>query len=143
MSPFDFLHTTGKLRAARLHLSARLVIDSGRTIASVAAEPGIGAQLLGRWMRTEKARTQPASLNMDERQECQDLEGSARRMHGCGWTTSFWGKRRPLSALLSARFFEAAFRAVHTSAASRPSGASCYHPRMRSVQLLLNRRDEF
>lgn len=140
MSPFDFLHTTGKLRVARFHLSARLVIDSGRTIASVAAEPGVGAQ--GRWMSTAKARTQPASLAMDERQQCQEW-GLRKEDAQLSMDNGLLEKAAALSALLAARFFEAAFRAVHTSAASRPSCASCYHPRMRSVQLLLNRRGEF
>lgn len=37
--------------------AARLVIDTGRTIAAVAREIGVGTQLLGRWVHAEQART--------------------------------------------------------------------------------------
>jgi len=36
--------------------AAHRVIDSGRTIAEVAAQLGVGAQLLGRWVNDERAR---------------------------------------------------------------------------------------
>lgn len=36
--------------------AARLVIDTGRTIAAVASEIGVGAQLLGRWVQQERDR---------------------------------------------------------------------------------------
>lgn len=53
--------------------AARLVIDSDRTIAEVARELGIGEQLLGRWVRTERERTgtsaEGAPLSVDERAE--------------------------------------------------------------------------
>lgn len=39
--------------------AAHLVIDSGRTIAAVASEIGIGEQLLGRWVAKERARMGP------------------------------------------------------------------------------------
>lgn len=36
--------------------AARLVIDTGRPVAQVAAELGLGAQALGRWVAAERAR---------------------------------------------------------------------------------------
>lgn len=41
--------------------AARLVIDTGRTVAAVAREIGVGEQLLGRWVQQERARTGPES----------------------------------------------------------------------------------
>lgn len=56
--------------------AAQLVIDTGRPIAQVARELGLGEQLLGRWVHAEEDRTQepeePASveeLNLNERAE--------------------------------------------------------------------------
>lgn len=56
--------------------AARLVIDTGRPIAQVARELGLGEQLLGRWVHAEEDRTDepedPASveeLNLSERAE--------------------------------------------------------------------------
>lgn len=56
--------------------AARLVIDTGRTIAAVAREIGVGEQLLGRWVRAERARTgggEVAPLDLDERAELERL----------------------------------------------------------------------
>lgn len=36
--------------------AAHRVVDSGRTISEVAAELGLGEQLLGRWVRDERTR---------------------------------------------------------------------------------------
>ena len=58
-----------KFTAQYRHEAARMVIDSGRTIAEVAAELGLGAQLLGRWVRTEKETMTPAPLGANEREE--------------------------------------------------------------------------
>lgn len=52
--------------------AARLVIDTGRTIAAVARELGVGEQLLGRWVAAERARTATAptgQLHAEERAE--------------------------------------------------------------------------
>lgn len=52
--------------------AARLVIDTGRPIAHVARELGIGEQLLGRWVRLEQEHERPdpdAPLGVDERAE--------------------------------------------------------------------------
>ena len=56
--------------------AARLVIDTGRTIAAVAREIGVGEQLLGRWVHAERARSsggEGASLDLDERAELERL----------------------------------------------------------------------
>ena len=52
--------------------AARLVIDTGRRVAAVAREIGVGEQLLGRRVHAERARTGggvEASLDMGERAE--------------------------------------------------------------------------
>jgi transposase len=52
--------------------AARLVIDTGRPIAHVAREIGVGEQLLGRWVALERGREAgPATalLDTDERAE--------------------------------------------------------------------------
>lgn len=56
--------------------AAHLVIDTDRTIAAVAAELNVGAQLLGRWVSQERARmgTPPdAPLDVSERAELERL----------------------------------------------------------------------
>jgi transposase len=53
--------------------AARLVIDSGRTISAVAAELGLGAQLLGRWVSAERESMEPEALSVDERAELKRL----------------------------------------------------------------------
>lgn len=56
--------------------AAHLVIDTGRTIAAVAREIGVGAQLLGRWVRQERERTgtgPDGPLEADERAELERL----------------------------------------------------------------------
>lgn len=51
--------------------AAHLVIDTGRPIAHVAAEIGVGEQLLGRWVAQERAKQAdpPKALDLDERAE--------------------------------------------------------------------------
>lgn len=55
--------------------AARLVIDTGRPIAEVAREIGVGGQLLGRWVAIERARMDdpPPALDVDERAELERL----------------------------------------------------------------------
>ena len=56
--------------------AVRLVVDTGRPIAHVAAEIGVGEQLLGRWVATAKARSvadNPVVLDDDERKELERL----------------------------------------------------------------------
>jgi transposase len=58
--------------------AAHLVIDTGRTIAAVAAEISVGAQLLGRWVALERQRLgEPpeAPLDASERAELERLRG--------------------------------------------------------------------
>jgi Transposase len=58
--------------------AAHLVIDTGRPIAHVAKEIGIGEQLLGRWVARERAAqvAPPAALDADERAELVRLSSS-------------------------------------------------------------------
>ena len=55
--------------------AAHLVIDTGRPIATVAREIGVGEQLLGRWVAIERSRLDdpPAALDADERAELERL----------------------------------------------------------------------
>ena len=55
--------------------AARLVIDTGRTIAEVAREIGVGEPLLGRWVAQHRAREDdpPPALDVDERAELERL----------------------------------------------------------------------
>lgn len=55
--------------------AAHLVLDTGRAIAVVAREIGVGEQLLGRWVALERARMvdPPAALDADERAELERL----------------------------------------------------------------------
>ena len=55
--------------------AARLVIDTGRTIAAVARELGLSEQLLGRWVAIERSRIDepPPALDVDERAELERL----------------------------------------------------------------------
>ena len=51
--------------------AAHLVIDTGRPIAVVAREIGVGEQLLGRWVAIERSRLDdpPGAVDLDERAE--------------------------------------------------------------------------
>lgn len=51
--------------------AARLVIDTGRTIAEVAREIDVGPALLGRWVATERARMDdpPPAVDADPQAE--------------------------------------------------------------------------
>jgi transposase len=55
--------------------AAHLVIDTGRPIATVAREIGVGEQLLGRWVAIERSRMDepPPALDADERAELERL----------------------------------------------------------------------
>ena len=55
--------------------AARLVIDTGRRIAEVAREIGVGEALLGRWVAIERSRMDdpPGVLDVDERAELERL----------------------------------------------------------------------
>ena len=55
--------------------AARLVIETGRPIAVVAREIGVGEALLGRWVAIERAHDEdpPPALDVDERAELERL----------------------------------------------------------------------
>ncbi len=56
--------------------AARLVIETGRPVAHVAAEIGVGEQVLGRWVRlhgSRRAGDTGAVLDADERAELERL----------------------------------------------------------------------
>ena len=55
--------------------AVRLVTETGRPVAHVAAEIGVGAQLLGRWVLQAQAADGPAdrTLDADERAELERL----------------------------------------------------------------------
>jgi transposase len=55
--------------------AARLVTDTGRSIAVVARELGVGEALLGRWVGVERSRMDvvPAASDADERAELERL----------------------------------------------------------------------
>jgi transposase len=57
--------------------AARLVIETGRPVAYVAAEIGVGEQLLGRWVRLARERAGDGDtarvLDADERAELERL----------------------------------------------------------------------
>lgn len=54
--------------------AVRLVVETGRPVAHVAAEVGIGAQLLGRWVSHAKpAAVGDRALDVDERAELERL----------------------------------------------------------------------
>ena len=55
--------------------AAHLVIETGRPIAAVAREIGVGEALLGRWVAVERSRQvhPPGALDVDERAELERL----------------------------------------------------------------------
>ena len=70
----------------RRSTGSRLVTETGRPIAHVAAELGIGAQLLGRWVHAEQERSgasEPVAdgpLGEDERAELARLRSEVREL---------------------------------------------------------------
>lgn len=87
----------GEFTAQYRHEAARLVTCSGRTIAEVATELGVGAQLLGRWVKTEKETMGPAPLGANEREELKRLrkENAELRMANefLGKAAAFFAQR--------------------------------------------------
>ncbi len=55
--------------------AAHLVIDTGRTVAQVAREIGVGEQLLGRWVAVQRSRMDdpPGVIDANERAELERL----------------------------------------------------------------------
>ena len=74
--------------------AAALVLDTDRPIAHVAEEIGVGAQLLGRWVRQERERRDPppspeTPLTGQEREELKQLR---RRVYDLERDNEFLGK---------------------------------------------------
>ena len=71
--------------------AAHLVIDTGRTVAAVAREIGVGEQLLGRWVQHERGRGDAGAgpLDLDERAE---LERLRRQVAELRMDNEFLGK---------------------------------------------------
>ena len=71
--------------------AARLVIETGRPVAHVAAEIGVGEQLLGRWVRlAREAAEMPAILaRCLMLMSAQSWSVCAGRMPNYVWTVSF------------------------------------------------------
>ncbi len=66
------------------HEAARLVIDTGRTIAEVARELGVRSQSLGKWVAAERATEagEPTGeLTLDERAELKALRRQVAELH--------------------------------------------------------------
>ena len=66
------------------HEAARLVIDTGRTIAEVARELGVGSQSLGKRVAAERATEagEPTGkLTLDERAELKALRHQVAELH--------------------------------------------------------------
>lgn len=62
--------------------AAHLVINTGRPIAHVAKEIGVGEALLGRWVAIERTKMvdPPAALDTDERAELERLRGEVAEL---------------------------------------------------------------
>lgn len=72
--------------------AAHLVIDTGRTIAAVAGEIGVGAQLLGRWVQQERERTGDGADGPLEVSERAELERLRREVAELRMDNEFLGK---------------------------------------------------
>ena len=70
--------------------AAHLVIDTGRPIAHVATEIGVGEQVLGRWVRLERAMLdrEPAIRAVLMSMSGPSWSGCGPRTPNCGWTGS-------------------------------------------------------
>ena len=83
------------------HEAARLVIDTGRTIAEVARELGVGSQSLGKWVAAERATEagEPTGeLTLDERAELKALRRQVAELHK---DSEFLGKAAAFFASLA------------------------------------------
>ncbi len=68
----------GEFTAPYRHEAARMVINSGRTIAEVATELGLGAHLVGTWVKAEKETMTRASVSVKGREELKRLRHTER-----------------------------------------------------------------
>jgi transposase-like protein len=70
--------------------AARLVIETGRPVAHVAAEIGIGEQVLGRWVRlAREAASAGVLLGCLMLMNAWSWSVCAVKMPNCVWTASF------------------------------------------------------
>ena len=86
--------------------AARLVIESGRPIAHVARELGLGAQLLGRWVEHHRGAPEATgALDLDERAELQRLHREVAELRKdnefLGKAAAFFASKPPRSNGLS------------------------------------------
>lgn len=88
--------------------AARLVIESGRPIAHVARELGLGEQMLGRWVAAERARQggEPVGdVGVDERAELVRLRREVMELRKdnefLGKAAAFFASKPPRSSGLS------------------------------------------
>ena len=72
--------------------AAHLVIDTGRTIADVARDIGVGEQLLGRWVAAERARMTPTTGEVVSESECAELARLRREVDELRMENEFLGK---------------------------------------------------
>ena len=84
------------------HEAARLVIDTGRTIAEVARELNVGAQTLGKWVAAERATEAgkpTGELTLDERAELKALRRQVAELHKdnefLGKAAAFFAAKQP------------------------------------------------
>ncbi|WP_033107415.1 transposase [Microbacterium profundi] len=72
--------------------AVRLVIDTGRTVAAVAREIGVGEQLLGRWVHAERARAGGEADTLLDLNERAELERLRRENQDLRMDSEFLGK---------------------------------------------------
>lgn len=72
--------------------AARLVIDTGRPVAPVARELGLGEQLLGRWVAQERARLEAPEESAAAETEKSELERLRRENAQLRMDNEFLGK---------------------------------------------------
>ena len=77
--------------------AARLVIDTGRAVAPVARELGLGEQLLGRWVAQERARLVAPEEFAAAETEKSELERLRRENAQLRMDNEFLGKPQPSS----------------------------------------------
>jgi transposase len=84
--------------------AARLVIDTGRPIAQVAGEIDVGAQLLGKWVKTEREAQSQAlggRVGEGERAELERLRKENRQLRMenefLGKASAYFASRRGVS----------------------------------------------
>ena len=88
--------------------AAGRVIESGRPVAQVAKELGLGEQMLGRWVKDERARRagEPTGeLSIDERAELKRLRNEVAELRKdnefLGKAAAFFASKPPLRNGLS------------------------------------------